>query len=451
MYETGQELKQHTKYRRKTMLGTSIRRRIAGIAGIAITLGLLGLAVPAAQAAEIDLGDLAVVPTTGPSTEFITVNTPEACPVGTVNFKVSLNGPGITSTSDNNLNGVSSYAAATPLPSGGVTVQAQNTLKDLFQANGVITPSGQYVINFRCQNSNGGTIFGDFLATINLVSNGTNFEGTYTLVPPVGSGVETTTELAQPATPIKQNATTTLTATVSASAAAGTVQFKDGATNLGAPVAVVEGVATKTGVALTAVGTRSITAVFTSADENLYLNSTSTAKSVVVAGVPAITGVPQVGKLIACTTSAGGTQTFAWTVNGVVSSVTSKSLTVPAAWAAKTVFCRATFTVGANNVVQTSLAKKIALGAKLVATVKPKVLGIAKVGKILTCSKGTWSPTATSYKYQWFRGTVAIRGKVASTYRTVALDKRKFVTCKVTALKTGYTSGLAAATARKIL
>ncbi|RYG57010.1 MAG: hypothetical protein EON56_03215 [Alphaproteobacteria bacterium] len=79
------------------------------------------------------------------------------------------------------------------------------------------------------------------------------------------------------------------------------------------------------------------------------------------------------------------------------------------------------------------------------------MLGTAKVGRILTCSKGTWSPAATSYKYQWFRGTTALRGKVASTYKTVAADKGKLVTCKVTALKTGYTSGLAAATARKIL
>ncbi|MCX6397523.1 MAG: Ig-like domain-containing protein [Propionibacteriales bacterium] len=434
------------------MLGTSPRRFLAGFASVVVATGLLGLAVPTAHAAEVDLGDLTVTPTSGPATDFITVNTPQACPAGTVNFKVSLNGPGITGTQDNNLNGVSSYASATPLPTGtGVTVQAANTLKDLFQANGVTAPSGQYVINFRCQNGNGGTVYGDFLATINLVAGANAFEGTYTYVPPAPAGVATTTTLAQPATPIKVGTTTTLTATVSESAAAGTVQFKDGATNLGAPVAVVSGTATKSGVALVA-GNRSLTAVFTSADTNAFLSSTSTATSVVVAGVPVITGTAAVGKTLTCATSTGGTQTFAWLVNGVASTTAkSKTAVVPAAWYAKSVACRATFTVNATSVVQTSAAKKIALGAKLVATTKPKVLGTARVGRILTCAKGTWTPAPTGYKYQWLRGTTPLSGKVASTYKTVAGDKNKLVTCKVTALKTGYASGVALAPARKIL
>lgn len=431
------------------MLGNSARRFVAGFAGLAVGVGLMGLTAPSARAAEVDLGDLIVSPTTGPSTGYLTLTTPDACPAGTANFKVSLNGPGITSTADNNLNGVTSYSVATPAPSGpGVTVEAVNTLKDLFQANGVTTPSGQYVINFRCQNSNGGIILGDFLATINVVASASAFEGTYTYVPPTPAGVPTTTTLAaNPVSPVKAGTTTTLTATVSANAATGTVQFKDGATNLGAPVAVTNGVATKAAVALAA-GSHNLTAAFTSADTGAFLSSTSAATTFVVAGVPVVTGTSQVGKVVGCSTSAGATQAVVWLLNGAATSVKSKTVTVPAAWASKSIGCRVTFTQGANSAVQTSAAKKVALGAKLVAKVKPKVSGTPKVGKVLTCTKGTWTPAATSYKYQWLRGTKVISSK--ATYKAVKADKGKSVSCKVTAVRSGYVSGVAAATARKV-
>ena len=429
------------------MLGTTSRRFVAGFAGAAVAIGLLGLVAPSANAAETDLGDLTLASTTGPATDYITVITPTACPAGTVNFKVSLNGPGITSTSDNNLNGISKYSAAAPAPTGtGISVQAENTLKDLFQANGVVTPSGPYVINLRCQNSNGSEIFGDFLGTINLVSNGTNFEGTYTLVPPAPNGVATTTTLAQPASPIKAGTATTLTATVAPSAA-GSVQFKDGATNLGAAVDVVSGTATKSGVALAA-GSHSLTAVFTSSDTNAFLSSTSTAKTVLVAGVPAISGTPAVGKTLTCATSVGGAPTYAWLVNGAVQSTyKARTALVPAAWYAKSVTCRATYAAGVD---QTSPAKKIGLGAKLVAKTKPKVKGTTKVGKKLTCSAGTWSPAAASYKYKWLRNGKAISGKTKSTYKASSKDKGKKISCQVTAVKAGYASGVATSSSRKI-
>ena len=429
------------------MLGTKSRRFVAGFASAAVAIGLLGLVAPSATAAEADLGDLTLAPASGPATDYVTVITPTACPAGTVNFKVSLNGPGITSTTDNNLNGVSSYASATPAPTGtGISVQAVNTLKDLFQANGVTAPSGAYTINLRCQNGNGGVIYGDFLATINLASSGTAFEGTYTYVPPTPDGVATTTTLAQPASPIKAGTATTLTATVAPSAT-GTVQFKDGATNLGAAVDVVSGTATKSGVALAA-GSHSLTAVFTSADTNAFLSSTSTPKTVLVAGVPAISGTPAVGKTLTCLTSAGGAPTYAWLVNGSVQSAyKARTALVPAAWYTKSVTCRATYGAGVD---QTSPAKKIGLGAKLVAKTKPTVKGTAKVGKKLTCSAGTWSPTAASYKYKWLRSGKTISGKTTSTYKASKKDKGKKVSCQVTAVKTGYASGVATSSSRKI-
>src|SRR5204862_1873137 len=70
-----------------------------------------------------------------------------------------------------------------------------------------------------------------------------------------------------------------LTATVTdttppASTPAGSVQLKDGANSLGSPVALVAGAAT-TPTASLAVGTHTITAIYTPTDASLFITSTS--------------------------------------------------------------------------------------------------------------------------------------------------------------------------------
>jgi hypothetical protein len=64
-----------------------------------------------------------------------------------------------------------------------------------------------------------------------------------------------------------------LTATVAPTAAAGTVQFRDGNANIGPPVAVNNGIATRT--ATFEVGSHQLTAVFTPTDDELFAPSTS--------------------------------------------------------------------------------------------------------------------------------------------------------------------------------
>ena len=84
-------------------------------------------------------------------------------------------------------------------------------------------------------------------------------------------------------------------------------------------------------------------------------------------------------------------------------------------------------------------------------SVAATVLGIAKVGKILTAKNGTWSGTAPiAYTYKWYRCTVlgktvaitvpassakctAISGATKSTYKLAAADKGKYVRVLVTA------------------
>jgi Big-like domain-containing protein len=103
--------------------------------------------------------------------------------------------------------------------------------------------------------------------------------------------VATGTELAtSPASPVAQGTPVTLTATITPATATGTVQFKDGTTNLGKPVAVSNGTASGTTSTL-AVGSRSLTAVFTPADPAAFRPSTSPALDfVITASAGASTG-----------------------------------------------------------------------------------------------------------------------------------------------------------------
>ena len=111
-----------------------------------------------------------------------------------------------------------------------------------------------------------------YLAT-DIQINGTTWQEVY----PVSSGaVTTSTSLA-----VTESGTTqTLTATVSPSTAAGSVQFFDGGTALGSPVAVSGGVARTT--ATLALGSHSLSASFTPTDAVAYTASSSPTVSYVV-------------------------------------------------------------------------------------------------------------------------------------------------------------------------
>jgi hypothetical protein len=95
-----------------------------------------------------------------------------------------------------------------------------------------------------------------------------------------GATVTTTTLTTSPASPVDPGTKMTLNAAVGPDQAAGTVQFKAGANNIGRPVTVSGGTASTT--TTLAPGTQSLTAVFTPADPAAFGASTSLAVSFVV-------------------------------------------------------------------------------------------------------------------------------------------------------------------------
>jgi hypothetical protein len=104
---------------------------------------------------------------------------------------------------------------------------------------------------------------------------------------PAGPG-PTTTAVLSSLNPSTVGQSITLTATVTGSSPTGTVQFKDGLANLGAPVALSSGSATLTTSALTQ-GTHSITAVYSGDGANAASTSPALVQTVNAVGPPPAT------------------------------------------------------------------------------------------------------------------------------------------------------------------
>jgi Carboxypeptidase regulatory-like domain len=67
-------------------------------------------------------------------------------------------------------------------------------------------------------------------------------------------------------------------------------------------------------------------------------------------------------------------------------------------------------------------------------TLGPVALGTAAVGKMLSCSSGSWTGSPTlSYTYAWLRNGKAITGAIASTYVVQTADRGTGLACRVTA------------------
>jgi hypothetical protein len=119
-----------------------------------------------------------------------------------------------------------------------------------------------------------------FTATDPAAFNGSTSAPLPFTISPAPAQSTSTTLTANPTSPVTAGTSVTFTATVSP-AAAGTVQFKDGAANLGPAATVSAGQASMTTSSLT-VASHSITAVFTPTDPSAFLGSTSPPMTYVV-------------------------------------------------------------------------------------------------------------------------------------------------------------------------
>ena len=171
-----------------------------------------------------------------------------------------------------------------------------------------------------------------------------------------------------------------------------------------------------------------------------------------VATPPTISGKVAVGSKVSCKEKpvAGATATYSWNVAGKKVS-SGASYTIPGSAYKKKLSCTVSLRAGGGSAsTATSKATTVALGKPLKATKKPKLSGPGKVGKTEKVSKGSWSPRASTYSYQWFAGSKAIKHATKSSLKLKKSEKGKKITCRVTAHRTGYASGKATSKGIKV-
>jgi hypothetical protein len=169
--------------------------------------------------------------------------------------------------------------------------------------------------------------------------------------------------------------------------------------------------------------------------------------------LPSISGTPAPTKTLTCsqgTWSGSGPQAYSyrWLRNGTaITGATSNSYVVKSGDAGKQVACRVTASNNGGSAMATSAAVTIKTPPKN--TVAPTITGTPKVGKTLTCAKGTWTGTAPiTYKYQWLRNGSPIAGATTATYVAKAADQNKFLSCRVTAKNVAGTASKTSASVK---
>lgn len=74
-------------------------------------------------------------------------------------------------------------------------------------------------------------------------------------------------------------------------------------------------------------------------------------------------------------------------------------------------------------------------------TVVPSVSGTAQVGKTLTTTTGSWSPTPDTVSMQWLRDGLPVAGENSSSYALTEADLGKSISVTLTAIKAGHFPG----------
>lgn len=179
-------------------------------------------------------------------------------------------------------------------------------------------------------------------------------------------------------------------------------------------------------------------------------SSTSSAKQVAAltfknSPKPKISGSAKIGKTLTVSTGTWSPKpssyAYQWLKNGkAIKNETKKTYKIQTADRGAKLSVRVTAAkTGYKKTSITSATVSVPKG-KFTKAPSPKISGITRYGQTLRVVPGNWSPAATSFKYQWLRGSKAISGATKQSYKLTAKDRGYKVTVRVTANRIGYTS-----------
>ncbi|WP_433827634.1 hypothetical protein ACQP2E_37320 [Actinoplanes sp. CA-015351] len=219
-------------------------------------------------------------------------------------------------------------------------------------------------------------------------------------------------------------------------------------------------------------GTLTVTADVTNAAAgswNVTIRSANDGRQATIAGAvtvratalkmtkaPSISGTARVGSTVKAVTGswspAATGYAYQWSANGVaIKGAVGYAYQIPAAQRGK----RLTVTVTAKranrvNSPAVSAGVTVGWGIAPAATTKPKITGTVKVGKTVKAAAGAWSPSASSYRYEWRLNGKVIKGATASKLKLKKAWKGKKLTVVVIAKRAGHYDGKATSKALKI-
>ena len=157
-----------------------------------------------------------------------------------------------------------------------------------------------------------------------------------------------------------------------------------------------------------------------------------------------ISGSRDVGKVLTVTPTAykpaATSYTYQWLRDGYeITGATAKTYTVRTADAGHKI--SVTMTAHRSGYAAATDVTVPATIHRLFATKPtPTISGTLATGHTLTAHRGSWSPTPTTYTYQWYRAGKAISHATKSTYKTTSADAGHHLTVRVTAKRSGYTT-----------
>jgi hypothetical protein len=136
-----------------------------------------------------------------------------------------------------------------------------------------------------------------------------------------------------------------------------------------------------------------------------------------------------------------------WTIGGVVVS-TNARYTPVAADANKDAVVQA---VASHDALSVSRSATVHIGsAPIVRLTTPKATGTFRVGHKIKASKGTWTPTPATVRYQWYRSGKKFSKATKSTYKLTRSDRHKKISVKVTVSRPGYLTTSATSSSHKV-
>ncbi|MFE7505154.1 S8 family serine peptidase [Promicromonospora sp. NPDC057488] len=174
---------------------------------------------------------------------------------------------------------------------------------------------------------------------------------------------------------------------------------------------------------------------------------TSGASAAVATGVfsqsaPVIVGPATPGATLSVSrpqsTPAPSSVTYRWRLDGTaIRGATRSTLAMRSEWKGRLITVGVTVSQSGYT-TKSVTTPSVRVGGKHAKSPNPVISGATRVGSTLTAARGTWSPTPSSFSYQWYANGQPISGATTSRYTLTGSDYAKKITVTVRTYRAGY-------------